>query len=85
MVLKEVPDPPIARSQNRRANRLPRGFVRIRHPGLLAGRRRSQLLPLSRSLLTAALLLPTSPVALSSAGKDEASRLWTCRFVEAQW
>jgi predicted nucleic acid-binding Zn ribbon protein len=31
---------------------LPRGFVRIRHYGLLANRFRKQLLPLARSLLT---------------------------------
>ena len=57
---------------------LPRGFVRIRHSGLLAGRRRGRLLPLSKSLLTAALPLPPIPGAISSARKHEASRLWTC-------
>ena len=32
---------------------LPRGFVRIRHYGLLSNRFRKQLLPLARTLLTA--------------------------------
>lgn len=56
---------------------LPRGFVRIRHSGLLASRRRGELLSISKCLLTPALP-PTNPVAAPSTSKDEASRLWTC-------
>ena len=41
---------------------LPRGFVRIRHFGLLANRRRAELLPLCRRLLADALPLPPRPV-----------------------
>ena len=50
---------------------LPRGFTRIRHFGLLANRRRSEVLPLCRRLLDAppppATAIPTSHVPL-----------WTC-------
>jgi hypothetical protein len=58
---------------------LPRGFVRIRHSGLLAGRCRGRLLPISKCLLTAALT-PTNPIAEASPGKEEAVGLWTCPF-----
>ena len=54
---------------------LPRGFVRIRHYGYLASRRRGELVPLSQQLLAAAApvstpaRIPTSP---------EPVALWLC-------
>ena len=50
---------------------LPRGFVRIRHFGFLANRRRAALLPLCFGLLATA----TEPSATPSA---HAPVLWTC-------
>ena len=54
---------------------LPRGFVRIRHFGFLANRRRAALLPLCFGLLTTA----TEPFAPPSASPaTHAVALWTC-------
>ena len=54
---------------------LPRGFVRIRHFGFLANRRRAALLPLCFGLLATA----TEPSALPSASPAaHAPVLWTC-------
>jgi hypothetical protein len=50
---------------------LPPGFVRIRHFGLLAHRRRGHLLPLCRQLLSAAPLPDAS-------SRDAARPAWTC-------
>ena len=55
---------------------LPRGFVRIRHFGFLAHRRRATTLPLCRQLLADAVEQPT---ALIAEPKSESTRpLWTC-------
>ena len=54
---------------------LPKGFVRIRHFGLLATRRRASLLPLSFHLLGAAQK-PSAEQDLSSAG--DSHDLWRC-------
>jgi hypothetical protein len=56
---------------------LPRGFVRIRHFGFLAGRSRGLLLPLCKQLLTDRSPA-TKPPASHSAGKNETHQLWTC-------
>src|ERR1017187_6444102 len=54
---------------------LPRGFVRIRHFGFLAHRRRATTLPLCRQLLADAVEQPT---ALIAEPKSESTRpLWT--------
>lgn len=50
---------------------LPKGFPRIRYFGFLANRRRSELLPLCRSLLVAA-----SPT--ETAGTEVQTSLWRC-------
>jgi hypothetical protein len=51
---------------------LPRGFVRIRHYGLLSNRFRKQLLPLARTLLTAQGREPLPPPPLPDC------ELWNC-------
>jgi len=56
---------------------LPRGFVRIRHFGFLANRRRAALLPLCFALLgiaTESYTTPTAPAA------DPAPALWACPY-----
>ena len=55
---------------------LPRGFVRIRHFGLFAHRRRTALLPLCLELLTAAS--PASAPPISEAKPDPPHHLWSC-------
>jgi hypothetical protein len=55
---------------------LPRGFVRIRHFGLFAHRRRAALLPLCRQLLAAAE--NTSPSGTTEPKCDAAQPLWLC-------
>jgi Putative transposase/Transposase zinc-binding domain len=55
---------------------LPRGFVRIRHFGLFAHRRRAALLPLCRQLLAAAESAPSSGTAEPKC--DAAQPLWLC-------
>lgn len=52
---------------------LPRGFVRIRFCGFLANRRRGNLLPVCRQLLTAA-----SPPQKAPAPEAQASGAWRC-------
>jgi len=54
---------------------LPRGFVRIRHFGFLANRRRAALLPLCFGLLATATE-PSAPPSASPAAHSPA--LWTC-------
>jgi predicted Zn-ribbon and HTH transcriptional regulator len=55
---------------------LPRGFVRIRHFGLLANRFRQQLLPLARTLLTRDRRSPLPAPLLTTPA--EAPPLWHC-------
>jgi uncharacterized protein (DUF2461 family) len=55
---------------------LPRGFVRIRHFGFLASRRRGTLVPLCKSLLDAAV--PGPPLPAQSDNPREPSPLWNC-------
>jgi hypothetical protein len=56
---------------------LPRGFVRIRHYGFLASRRRGALLPLCKQMLAAAVSPPHSAPAHSTSHYQTAP-LWTC-------
>jgi hypothetical protein len=56
---------------------LPRGFVRIRHFGFLASRRRGALLPLCRKMLDGASSTAHSVIACSNR-RSEPSPLWTC-------
>jgi hypothetical protein len=56
---------------------LPRGFVRIRHFGFLANRRRATFLPLCLALLSTAAPIP-STTAISSCSLSAV--LWKCRF-----
>jgi hypothetical protein len=53
---------------------LPKGFVRIRHFGLLANRRRSRLLP----LCFAALGTVPPPIEVESSPTQESHPLWLC-------
>ena len=55
---------------------LPRGFVRIRHFGFFAHRRRAALLPLCRQLL--AVAVSTTPSGESESISGAASPLWRC-------
>src|ERR1035437_614119 len=54
---------------------LPRGFVRIRHFGFFAHRRRATLLPLCRQLLAADAATPPPPPESAS---EVAAPLWLC-------
>jgi hypothetical protein len=54
---------------------LPRGFVRIRHFGFLASRRRGALVPLCKQLLADAAPAPTPSHA---SAPSEPVQLWTC-------
>ena len=56
---------------------LPRGFVRIRHFGFLASRRRGQLLPRCKQLLAVASCA-TDSVVVQSKERRERSALWMC-------
>jgi hypothetical protein len=56
---------------------LPRGFVRIRHFGFLASRRRGQLLPLCKQMLARASFT-TLCVSARSQRRIEPSPLWRC-------
>ena len=56
---------------------LPRGFVRIRHFGFFAHRRRAKLLPLCIDLLAAADHRPAIAVA-DGAKSDSTRSLWSC-------
>jgi len=53
---------------------LPRGFVRIRHFGFLASRRRGTLVPLCKRLLP----VPSFPSRPASTYSDSPVPLWTC-------
>jgi hypothetical protein len=55
---------------------LPRGFVRIRHFGFFAHRRRAALLPLCRQLL--AVVVSTTPSGESESISGAESPLWRC-------
>ena len=54
---------------------LPPGFVRIRHFGFLAHRRRAKLLPLCFALLNAT---PEPQPVIGTPPGDISPRLWTC-------
>jgi len=54
---------------------LPKGFVRIRHFGFLANRRRTALLPLCFQLLGA---IPQPQVEQQASAAKEPRRLWRC-------
>src|SRR5579859_3339416 len=56
---------------------LPRGFMRIRHFGFLAGRRRGALLPLCKQLLPITTTT-TNPVPVPSDAPSGPSPLWVC-------
>jgi predicted RNA-binding Zn-ribbon protein involved in translation (DUF1610 family) len=56
---------------------LPRGFVRIRHFGFLASRRRGQLLPRCKQVLAVASCT-TDSVVVQSNQRNERSALWMC-------
>src|SRR5580698_2800990 len=56
---------------------LPRGFVRIRHFGFLARRRRGSLIPLGRQLLSADSPT-TTPASTHSDTRSHPDPLWTC-------
>src|SRR5579862_315837 len=56
---------------------LPRGFVRIRHFGFLASRRRGQLLPRCKQVLAVASCA-TDSVVVRSNERNERSALWMC-------
>jgi hypothetical protein len=56
---------------------LPRGFVRIRHFGFLASRRRSTLLPRCKQMLADASFTTPSVMACAT-GRNEPSPVWTC-------
>jgi hypothetical protein len=55
---------------------LPRGFVRIRHFGFLASRRRGRLLPLCQQMLSAAT--PTAAGPAHSSRAEQPHPTWTC-------
>jgi hypothetical protein len=57
---------------------LPRGFVRIRHFGFLASRRRGSLLPLCKQLLPAGSRITSNPAFARSAAPGQPVPLWTC-------
>jgi hypothetical protein len=57
---------------------LPRGFIRIRHFGFLAGRRRGTLLPLCKQLLSTATLTIVDPGPSRPDPPSTPAPLWTC-------
>jgi Putative transposase/Transposase zinc-binding domain len=57
---------------------LPRGFIRIRHFGFLAARRRGILLPLCKQLLAAESLLAPHPTSPAADTRNQPASLWTC-------
>jgi hypothetical protein len=57
---------------------LPRGFVRIRHFGFLASRRRGSLLPLCKQLLPADSATTANSAVTHSAASGQPVPLWTC-------
>jgi hypothetical protein len=57
---------------------LPRGFVRIRHFGFLAGRRRGALVPLCKQLLSTGTSIMLDPGSSRSDPPSIPAPLWTC-------
>lgn len=57
---------------------LPRGFVRIRHFGFLASRRRGALLPLCQQMLSAASPATPHPASTHSDSRSQPVPLWIC-------
>ena len=57
---------------------LPRGFVRIRHFGFLATRRRGSLLPVCKQLLPADSATTANSAFTLSAAPGQPVPLWTC-------
>jgi hypothetical protein len=57
---------------------LPRGFVRIRHFGVLASRRRGELVPLCKLLLLTAASGTPHPLSVRSDTRCPPAPLWTC-------
>jgi len=57
---------------------LPRGFVRIRHFGFLAGRRRGALVPLCKQLLSTGTSIMLNPRSSRSDPRSMPVPLWTC-------
>ena len=57
---------------------LPRGFVRIRHFGFLAGRRRGALVPLCKQLLSTGTSSILDPRSSRSDPRSMPAPLWTC-------
>ena len=57
---------------------LPRGFVRIRHFGFLAGRRRGALVPLCKQLLSTGTSIMLDPRSSRSDPRSMPAPLWTC-------
>jgi Putative transposase/Transposase zinc-binding domain len=57
---------------------LPRGFIRIRHFGFLAARRRGILLPLCKQLLAAESLLAPHSTSPAADTRNQPASLWTC-------
>ena len=57
---------------------LPRGFIRIRHFGFLASRRRGALVPLCKHLLPAGSPVTLPPTSNHSHTPGQPAPLWTC-------
>ena len=57
---------------------LPRGFIRIRHFGFLAGRRRGALVPLCKQLLSTGTSIMLDPRSSRSDPPSIPAPLWTC-------
>jgi hypothetical protein len=57
---------------------LPRGFVRIRHFGFLASRRRGRLVPLCKQVLSADSPPPPQPASFHDDAPTGPTPLWTC-------
>jgi hypothetical protein len=57
---------------------LPRGFVRIRHFGFLAGRRRGALVPLCKQLLSTGTSTTLDPGSSRTDPPSMPAPLWSC-------
>jgi hypothetical protein len=57
---------------------LPRGFIRIRHFGFLAGRRRGALVPLCKQLLSTGTSIMLDPGSPRPDPRSMPAPLWTC-------
>ena len=57
---------------------LPRGFVRIRHFGFLASRRRGTLVPVCKQVLSAGSPATPHPVSTHSDSRSQPVPLWIC-------